>query len=248
MSSKKLPYAIIFCDGACSGNPGPGGWGAIVVSTDGKVRELGGGDSQTTNNQMEMIGLIEALRTLHGTSDPIEVYTDSSYVLRGITEWVHGWKRRGWKTSEGKDVANIPIWKELLAMSQKFEKDQIRWGYVPGHKGFEGNERVDEIAVAFSKGVRPTLYSGPLVGYDTDVLHLPDDTSIPEMKFNAPGEKKVAYSYLSSLGGVVYRHADWKSCEARVKGQSGARFKKAMSAEEESQILAEWGADPSKVK
>ncbi len=144
---------IIFTDGACSGNPGPGGWAAILVSPLGKVREIGGSEAHTTNNKMELTATLEALRMLSAvkklSTKEIQLYTDSKYVIQGITQWVHGWKRNGWKTAEGKDVSNRELWIALDEMVRGF---QVEWLYVPGHSGFPGNERCDEIAVAYSKG------------------------------------------------------------------------------------------------
>ena len=97
---------LIFADGACTGNPGPGGWGAIVVHPEGRVEELGGGERQTTNNKMEILAVIRALEHLREVRGPIEVLSDSLYVLRGITQWIWGWRKRGWKTAEGTDVSN----------------------------------------------------------------------------------------------------------------------------------------------
>lgn len=242
-----LNGAIIFGDGACSGNPGPGGWGAIVFNPETGVQEMGGYQSATTNNQMEMIAVITALESLKGFKDTIHIYTDSSYLLNGITQWVFGWKKRGWKTADGKDVANSDLWGQFLSVVGGFQKKQIIWGYVPGHEGVPGNERVDKIAVAFSKKEHVNLYKGSLSNYGVDLEKVPEDTSIPEMNFEKR-EKKVAHSYLSLIGGVPERHKTWSECEARVKGRSGAKFKKAMSESEESLILKEWGIEPSKLK
>lgn len=230
---------VIFTDGACSGNPGPGGYGSIVVTPDGSVRELGDGFASTTNNRMEMSAVIHALKAVGDTTDPVHIFTDSVYVIRGCTEWVHGWRRRGWKTAEGQEVANRDMWEELLKLTSG--RGNLKWHYVRGHTGVPGNERVDEIAVAFTKGKKPRLYNGPLTQYDVPIQDLPEDTSLPDMKPKA-GPKQAAYSYLSLVGGEAQRHANWAECEKRVKGVSGARFKKAMSPEEESEILAGWGA------
>lgn len=231
---------LIFGDGACSGNPGPGGWGTIVYLPEGKIFELGGHNPQTTNNVMEMIAIREGLKKAKGRTEKIKVLSDSVYVLKGITEWIHSWKRKGWKTFEGKDVANVQEWIELEAVVRGFKSGQIEWGYVPGHKGVAGNERVDEIAVAFSQNSWPSLYAGDVSGYRWSIFDIPSDTSIPEMNFNK-GEKKQPYSYLSYVNGVLEKHATWAECEARVKGRAGAKFKKAMSENEEQEILKSWG-------
>ncbi len=231
---------VIFTDGACSGNPGPGGWAAVVAEQTGTVTELGGRAEETTNNRMEMLATIKALEFVQKKKGAIAFYTDSTYVIRGITQWVWGWKKRGWKNAEGNEVLNRDLWEWLfsLVMERKGD-DKIEWNYSRGHVGTPGNERCDEIAVAYSQGRRPSLYQGPLLQYSVAIYDLPEDSSLPEMR--PKQEKKIAYSYLSLLGGIVYRHRDWTSCERRVKGASGAKFKKAMKAEEEASILQEWG-------
>ncbi|MEO5969627.1 MAG: ribonuclease HI [Bdellovibrionia bacterium] len=227
---------IIFADGASSGNPGPGGWGSIVVLGDGTVIEMGGRDPHTTNNRMELMAVIQPLRDLK--PQRIDVFTDSSYVIRGITQWIWAWMKRNWVSAEGKDVANADLWKQLLAATRGHE---IQWKFVKGHAGIPGNERVDEIAVAFSKGRRPQLYRGPLLKYDIAIHDIPENTSLPDRKPLDKTPKAKAYSYLSLVGGVLMRHSTWPECEKRVKGRPGTKFKKAMSEDEEIQILRTWG-------
>lgn len=239
---------IVFCDGACSGNPGPGGWGAVIALPDGRVRELGGGDRQTTNNQMELQAATSALEFLEKIPGPVIIYTDSVYVIRGITQWIWGWMKRGWKTAEGSDVQNKEYWQALSSIVGRRKKSgAIEWKYVRGHKGVPGNERVDEIAVAFSKGRSIRLFEGTLLKYDVPILDLPADEPLPEPR-DFKAEKKTAHSYLSLLGGTAMRHSTWAECERRVKGQPGAKFKKSMSADDEKAILKSWGVDPSKLK
>lgn len=234
MSKNKV---IVFTDGACSGNPGPGGWAAVLVSPLGKVRELGGFEEATTNNRMEIRAALEALLALSNvkqlSTKEISIYTDSKYVIQGITQWVHGWRRNGWKTADGKDVSNRELWEALLEAVVK-GGFQVEWLYVPGHKGFAGNERCDEIAVAFSKRASPQLFTGDLADYRVDVSHLPSPSAL-----NSP--KKRAPLYLSLVDGKLFRDVDWKSCEARVKGRPGAKFKKVESDEEEASVLKGWG-------
>jgi len=232
---------VVFADGAAKGNPGPGGWGAIVVMPEGRVTELGGGVRQTTNNRMELTAAIEALRHIGPTSVSVAVHTDSTYVIRGIREWIHGWRRRGWRTAGGGDVVNRDLWEELAAAEQ--HAGAVAWHYVRGHHGIPGNERVDEIANAYSAGERPVLYHGPLIRYPVAVLDIPDDTRVPTRSPGTPGggRRGVAYSYLSVVDGRPARHATWAECERRVKGRSGARFKKAMSPADEEAILRSWG-------
>ncbi len=145
----------IYTDGACSGNPGPGGWGTLVEFADGQVQELGGRDTKTTNNRMEMQAAIAALEFLAEADidrGAVILHTDSEYLKNGITKWIKGWKRKGWKTSSGKPVLNQDLWQQLDQLSQTLSVEQISvdWRYVRGHAGNPGNERCDEIARAYS--------------------------------------------------------------------------------------------------
>jgi len=143
-----MPDLYAYTDGACSGNPGPGGWGAILIAKDGetvlKERELNGGAPQTTNNQMELMAAICALEALERSST-VTVVTDSSYVKDGITTWIHGWKKRGWKTAGKKPVKNEDLWKRLDAAQARHD---VTWKWVKGHAGHPENERADELARA----------------------------------------------------------------------------------------------------
>ncbi|MBX3027338.1 ribonuclease HI [bacterium] len=232
----------IFTDGAAKGNPGPGGWGAIVA-TEERVRELGDGAPHTTNNKMELTGVIEALRAARGVEGKIELHTDSTYVIRGITEWIHGWRRRGWRTAEGQPVLNRELWEALALEVAGRGRGGIHWHYVRGHSAIPGNERCDEIATGFAAGERPDLYDGPRAGYPVAIHERPADTSVPKRSSGSGNSKSApAYAYLSLVGGVAMRHPTWAECERRVRGVSGARFKKATSADDEAAILRAWGA------
>jgi len=138
MTAKKV---IIHTDGACSGNPGPGGWGAIL-DYHGSRKELSGGEVLTTNNRMELLAAIEALNALKRPC-AVEMHVDSQYVKDGITKWIHGWKRNGWKTADKKPVKNLELWQALDAAIQRHE---ISWHWVKGHVGHPENERADELA------------------------------------------------------------------------------------------------------
>jgi ribonuclease HI len=239
------PGTIVFTDGAAKGNPGPGGWGAIVVTPE-RVTELGGGSPHTTNNKMELSGAIAALQHVAGRPGAVTVYTDSTYVIHGITRWIWGWRKRGWKTAEGGDVLNRNLWESLAALVGGRGRGEVSWRWVRGHVGTPGNERVDQIAVAFAMQQDPKLYDGPFAEYPLPILQLPDDTRLPERAASsAVPAKTAAYSYLSLVEGVPMRHASWAECERRVKGRSGARFKKAASAADELTILRAWGLDVS---
>jgi ribonuclease HI len=131
----------IYTDGACKGNPGPGGWGAWL-SCGGHEKELWGGERLTTNNRMELTAVIQALASLKRPSR-VDVYTDSEYVRNGITSWIHGWKLRGWKTADRKPVKNVDLWQRLDAMAAQH---RVEWHWVRGHTGDPGNERADRLA------------------------------------------------------------------------------------------------------
>lgn len=141
VKKKDPPQVTIYTDGACSGNPGPGGWGAILMS--GRHRkELNGGASETTNNKMELFAAISALEALK-TKSQVDLHTDSTYVMKGISEWIHAWKQRGWKTASKKPVKNVELWQRL---DEAREKHDVRWHWVKGHAGHPDNERADELA------------------------------------------------------------------------------------------------------
>ena len=133
----------IFTDGACSGNPGPGGWGALL-RFKGTEKELSGGEASTTNNRMEMLAAIMALEALKRSS-LVDLHTDSTYLRDGITKWIHGWKRNGWKTAAKKPVKNVDLWQRL---ERALEPHEVRWHWVKGHAGHPDNERADELARA----------------------------------------------------------------------------------------------------
>ena len=132
----------VYTDGACKGNPGPGGWGVYIQSNEDE-KELYGGNPETTNNQMEMQAALEALKHLKDEDEVIELYTDSNYLKQGITEWIHKWKKNNWKTAAKKPVANRDLWIEISDLNEKMN---VQWNWVKGHAGDPGNERADELA------------------------------------------------------------------------------------------------------
>ena len=138
-----LPHVEIFTDGACKGNPGPGGWGAVMRS-GATEKEISGGEAQTTNNRMEMTAAIEALNALKRPCQ-VTIYTDSKYVMDGITKWVFGWQKNGWKTADRKPVKNAELWQALLAAAAPHK---VSWQWVKGHAGHPENERADQLACA----------------------------------------------------------------------------------------------------
>lgn len=245
--SEKQDRIVIYGDGACSGNPGPGGWGSIVISAS-HVEELAGADPSTTNNRMEMLAVLNALKwcannVAKNHLNQIYIFTDSVYLIRGITEWIFGWKKRGWKTAAGDEVSNQDLWQQLDKAVQDLKKINsnldMKWNFVKGHAGDPGNERCDEIAVAGSKKDYIDLYQGPPVTYRFDTTQLPEIKDLPEMKKKGDTPAKAVW-YISYVNGLFSKHQTWKECEALVKGRA-AKYKKVTTEEEEAAVKKSWG-------
>ncbi len=219
----------VFTDGSSRGNPGPGGYGAIIVSND-NVLEIGGRDDSTTNNRMELTAVIEALESILKENE-INIYTDSAYVVSGITRWVKGWQRNNWRTSGKEEVLNRDLWQRLLDLT--FKKI-INWKLIKGHSGTEANERCDEIATSFADNNTPLLYNGPKNEY-TVSFSVVNDISKPKSK-----SKSKAYSYVSFVNGEIRVHKTWQECKARVSGVSGAKYKKTTSPQNEIEVINEF--------
>ena len=152
----RRPQVVIYTDGACSGNPGPGGWGAILISGEHR-KELSGGETPTTNNRMELMAAISALEALKKPSD-VELHTDSIYLRDGITKWIHGWRRNGWKTADKKPVKNAELWQRLLEAQARHT---VEWRWVKGHSEHVENDRADELA---REGMAPFKRGGASSG------------------------------------------------------------------------------------
>lgn len=176
----------IYTDGACLGNPGPGGWGVVAYYTDGSVYEIGDREKATTNNRMEMQAAIAALQFLADApqTDPVTLFTDSEYVQKGITQWVKGWKKKGWKTSQGQPVLNQDLWQILDELNSHL--GSVQWKYVRGHSGNVGNERCDAIARAFATGKTPSLQKSQ------------QNSSFSSQETNEKSNKEIQSSCLSS--------------------------------------------------
>jgi ribonuclease HI len=230
---------VIFADGASKGNPGPGGWGALVAF-EGRVEEFGGAEDHTTNNRMELTAALRALEeAAKHEAASVVVHTDSSYVINGITKWVKGWKVRGWVTKEGKPVLNRDLW-ELLDDAVQALDTKVQWKHVGGHVGVAGNERVDAIASSFAEGSPAELFSGSRSSYTHDIENIShDETKLADRSKSRSRSSAKAYSYVSLVDGEVMTHKTWGECEARVKGKM-ARFKKALSPSEEASVIAEF--------
>ncbi len=219
---------IIFTDGSSRGNPGPGGWGAIVVTEDTAV-ELGGRETNTTNNRMELSAVISALESSQSEKEAT-IFTDSAYVINGITRWVKGWEKNNWKTSTKDDVLNRDLWERLVeAVGHKV----IDWKLLKGHSGNPGNERCDVIATSFADNNPVTLYNGSRSRYGIDL-------SVTDLRSDKKSKSKSkAYSYVSLVDGEVQVHKTWEECKARVHGVN-AKYKKSISPENEQEIIKEF--------
>ena len=231
--------AIVFTDGACSGNPGPGGWGTIISLVDDETVELGGPELATTNNRMEMRATLEALSWMVASGKDIRevlLYADSKYMIEGLTRWIHGWIKNGWINGGGEPVKNKDLWIELKRAKDELESKGCRlsFHYVAGHSGVPGNERCDEIAQGFSSGLVPSLFRGPTSSYSVSLV-------VPSSEDR--GKLAKPY-YLSLIAGEVFRDETWPACQNRVQGRSGARYKKISSKAEELETIKKWGVRP----
>jgi ribonuclease HI len=226
--------ATAYADGSCLGNPGPGGWGVHVQFEDGRIVDLGGGEQHTTNNRMELRAAIEAVRATRECA-AVTVIVDSEYVKRGITGWVAGWKKNGWRTRTGTAVLNQELWQELDALADK----RITWQWTRAHVGTAGNERVDTIARWFAEGMGRTRRASPPASADR---FQPQRQIQQSTRSNPPGTR-----YLSLIDGIAMRHRTWPECQDRVNGIGRARYRKATSDDEERKVLQEWGVRPDEV-
>lgn len=230
---------VAFTDGSSLGNPGPGGWGAVLVSPRmEEIIELGGMKPQTTNNEMELTALVAVLTYAVNNTEPLHIFTDSQYAINGITKWINGWRQNGWKTKNGDPVKNMFYFKTMDELINERGINTVHFHHVKAHVGIPGNERVDDIARWFAEGQDVALYRGNMQDYDIkDILSF-EYNEQEDKKRSSKG--KSAYSYLSLIDGELQKHKTWAECEARVSGKK-ARFKKALSAEHEQEILEEWG-------
>ncbi len=175
MSSQRKIQSI-YTDGACTGNPGPGGWGVVVYFTDGSVYEMGDFATQTTNNRMEMTAAIAALKLLQssGQNQAVTLHTDSEYLINAVTKWIKGWKKKGWKKADGNPVLN----QDLLSTLDLLNTNQVTWEHVRGHAGNIGNERCDEIARSYAKGKPTSLQQLDLASMVTELSESPTTSTL----------------------------------------------------------------------
>ncbi|MDO8575198.1 MAG: ribonuclease H [bacterium] len=254
---------IIFTDGSSRGNPGKGGWGAIISSSD-LVEEVGGREDDTTNNRMEISAAVNALRSSIVSDDKnsgiqIQIYTDSAYLINGITKWIFGWLKNGWKkvnsedikNEEDKNILNRDLWEKLYSLTKG---KKIEWIKVDGHSGVSANERCDEIATTFADEEPTKLFKGLKSEYKINLNFVADINSSESVdkfftdsvkksssKKSSKNSRKALY-YLSLVNGVFYKDITWEECEKRVKGKKGVKYKKITSLDEESETRKQWTA------
>lgn len=243
-----------FCDGASSGNPGPGGWAFLFCSpNDDMVKESADFVDNTTNNRMELLAMVELLRFLErkvpaagaqSAERILYIYSDSRYAVVGATFWVPKWKRNEWKTEAGGEVLHQDLWMEIETSKENLKKAkryrEIELRHVDAHSGIAGNERVDTLAVAARTDRKPPhdLYEGPVKKYFVNCEAPFSYRTAKEMLQKSESTtKKDTIFYISEVDGEIQRHETWKACESRVKGKSGARFKKITCSEEEKEFL-----------
>ncbi|MEI7809940.1 MAG: RNase H family protein [bacterium] len=238
---------IIYTDGSSLGNPGKGGWGSVILFPDGKVVELGGHEKESTNNRMEMTAALEALNVVlkrKQKAKTILIHTDSSYLLNGITMWIYAWVKNNWQTKTKEDVLNKDIWEVLYKVENNLKnKYEIEWIKVKGHNGVFLNERCDEIATGFSAQTHPILFTGNVKDYEKlfgKITHAEKKEEESKKTIKKSSSKKDAYSYVSEVAGKIHADKTWVECEKRVKGKSGAKYKKVFSKQEEQELIALW--------
>jgi ribonuclease HI len=232
---------IIYTDGASRGNPGPGGWAAVIIAGD-YAMEIAGNATKATNNQMELAA-VEAVLSDSGAlswDGPVVIHSDSMYVINGMTKWAHGWERNGWITSTKTAVENKGQWENLLALIRQYGK-RLELEKVKGHAGEIYNERCDILAVNAALGKEQQLFSGKLKDYAGFLLEQGlDETSLKKAPTKKKSSSAVAYSYVSMVDGIVQADKTWAACEKRVKGTKGAKYKKVFSKAEETELMQDY--------
>lgn len=238
----------IFTDGSSRGNPGPGGYGAVIVFVDeNKIAEQGGHSVLTTNNRMEIMAAIDSLRYVKDEDAQITIYTDSVYLINGITKWVYGWEKNGWKTATKSDVENVDLWKDLLTAIRHL-RGTVEWRKIDGHTGVAGNERADVIATHYADGEKVLLFKGARSMYESlqgknflNLIGTEKEKTIKEKEKKTKSKTTTpAYSYVSSVNGIINADKTWAECEKRVKGAKNSKHKKVFSKQEEQELIQEW--------
>ena len=231
---------IVYTDGASRGNPGKGGWAAILM-TDKEVLEIAGRKDDATNNQMELEAVIQALTiaTKKFKGYLVVLHADSAYVLNGINSWLDGWVRNNWiAATTKKPVENKAQWQKLLKLRDELGRN-LHLVKVAGHSGHDFNDRCDELAVAVALDKKPALFKGKYTAYIGYLAENPPKS--PAKKPGASRQKLgAAYSYVSFVGGKVHVDKTWPACEKRVKGAKGAKYKKVFSKAEETDLVQDY--------
>lgn len=232
----KKNQITIFTDGASKGNPGSGGWAAIIMDNE-KVKEIGGYEEMTTNNRMEMKASISALQTIMKTrskSLPVSIYTDSSYLKNGAGKWIYAWAKNDWLTKSKEKMANVDLWKNIYSLMNDIA---ISWVYVPGHLGIISNERADFIASSFAQKKKVNLFNGLKKNYKfiggLELSKINRGKSISKAK----NKKSKAYSYVSLVEGEIKIHHSWEDCKSRVIGKRNAKFRKTLNEQDQKQFI-----------
>lgn len=234
---------IIYTDGASRGNPGPGGWGAVVL-VDGYSMEVTGSAKKATNNQMELQAVLEVLsdsasRAYKGT---VKVFSDSAYVVNGLNSWIWGWEKKGWITSTKTPVENREIWVNILELL-KFYGKRLSIEKIKGHAGDLYNERCDELAVNAALGKKEKHFKGLQKDYDAFLKEIGTTKKVESGKSKVKSKTKKtgpAYSYVSLVDSKVYADKTWAECEKRVKGKKGAKYQKVFSKAEETNLVQDY--------
>lgn len=244
---------VIYTDGASRGNPGPGGWGAVIL-VDGYAMEVAGGVKKATNNQMELQAVLEVLsdlpRLVSGKAGSgarahkglVVIYSDSAYVVNGLNSWVYGWEKKKWITTQKTPVENKSMWQKALVLLKEYG-NRLSVEKVKGHGGELYNERCDELAVAAALGKKEKHFKGSQKDYDKFLIEIGTTTKKAPP---AGGSKKKskstgpAYSYVSLVNGKVHTDKTWAECEKRVKGKKGAKYKKVFSKVEETSLIQDY--------
>jgi ribonuclease HI len=240
---------VIYTDGASRGNPGPGGWGAVIL-VDGYAMEIAGSAKKATNNQMELQAVLEVLSdsATRAHNGPIVVFSDSAYVVNGLNSWIWGWEKKGWITSTKTPVENKEIWVKLLSLLKELGS-KLTVAKVKGHGGELYNERCDELAVSAALGLsaqagkKENHFKGSQKDYDKFLIDIGTTAKKASPKKKKSKETGPAYSYVSMVGGKVYADKTWAECEARVKGKKGAKYKKVFSKAEETSLVQDYTLD-----
>lgn len=236
--------ALFYCDGACSGNPGPGGWAAVAFDPNTQiVWQAYAHQPSTTNNRMELTATLRCLQWIESQKiSSAVIHSDSKYVLEGIQKWRHGWKKNNWTKSNQEEVLNKDLWIALDKQLEALNPVSLEWVYVPGHSGIEGNEYVDQLAVEAS--LTPGLNQENTSPADTFTNLEIFSTSQPVGNSSQKSKKKnssKALGYLALIDGKVHDFKTWPECEAQVKGKPYVKYKKYASEKDKADILTGWG-------